>query len=572
MMRRGAINYTLETRLNKLDFKNISKLCRMLDIGHKWKEFVCVVRSPYDPDTPRYTMEHVGMFEFEGNKPGRSPTQCIIEDLNTVNVTLKNLKSWLLEIKHFQAVQWLVRDVLKEPFDQESLEQPSWGSSGGPHVRLHPGPAETPVQQERYQAASNEPSQTDSSIIRSMVPPTPPHTEEVLYSSQSEQQSHPTTSASTDTIQSNSISSSSISTFSLLHEVPPDGSDNNMVGNHESKLSHFPVAMETSGNFPVEQDESTVPGSRRNFSYEKLQIMTNDFNDLPLEQKGNLIGRGGFGSVYLGRREGLEDLAVKRLTEDKAAVEKLYKTELEILLRCTHENILTLRGYSEDGPQFCLVYQYMVNGSLEDRLACKNCTPPLSLDTRVGIVTGTARGLDYLHGVQRSVHRDVKSANILLDENFQAKVGDFGFARQGPVDGKTSLKTEMVIGTNVYMAPEAWDFKISEKLDSYAFGVILLEILTGLPAFDSNREESGLPSHVEDVSDNDTTQFKEMLDPKIPEWPDEVVDLYFNISQACLQLNKRKRATINKVLLDLEKLAHNVPSLPMDGTMKQSMV
>lgn len=217
--------------------------------------------------------------------------------------------------------------------------------------------------------------------------------------------------------------------------------------------------------------------------------------------KENILGSGGFGTVFLGEWKGTK-VAVKKLKGLDNVSQAL--TEMRILNFCRIDNILPFYGVSLDGPEPCLVYQYMPNGSLEDRLLCKNGSQPLTWSQRVSIAEGVARALHFLHTFKPEnpfVHGDVKSANILLDSILEPKLGDFGLARQmmkndGSNADATKLKTLLqthctvssVNGTSVYLPPEYLRNKIlSPAVDVYSYGVVVLEMATGRRAFDGKK-------------------------------------------------------------------------------------
>lgn len=221
-------------------------------------------------------------------------------------------------------------------------------------------------------------------------------------------------------------------------------------------------------------------------TYKELQQASDNFSD------SNLLGNGGFASVYRGNWKGT-DVAIKRL---KCNLMDQALNELTILNSYRIDNILPIYGISIDGPHACLVYQFMSNGSLEDRLSCKKGTAPLSWNQRALIGEGVAKGLFYLHSLRDKplVHGDVKSANVLLDSQFIPKLGDFGLARQ-VFKGKnpqTELYTHCTVssihGTSVYLPPEYLRHKIlSPAVDVYSYGIVLLEMATGRRAYDGKR-------------------------------------------------------------------------------------
>lgn len=221
-------------------------------------------------------------------------------------------------------------------------------------------------------------------------------------------------------------------------------------------------------------------------NYKELKQASNDFSD------SNIVGNGGFATVYSGNWKGT-DVAIKRL---KCNLMDQALNELTILNSYRIDNILPIYGISIDGPEACLVYQFMSNGSLEDRLSCKTDTPPLTWNQRALIGEGVAKGLYYLHTLRDKplVHGDVKSANVLLDGQFVPKLGDFGLARQVFIgkNPKNELCTHCTVssihGTSVYLPPEYLRHKIlSPAVDVYSYGIVLLEMATGKRAYDGKR-------------------------------------------------------------------------------------
>lgn len=207
----------------------------------------------------------------------------------------------------------------------------------------------------------------------------------------------------------------------------------------------------------------------------------------------NILGRGGFGIVFKGKWK-FTDVAIKRIeyhgtVADPKSIAKVQMqqsiNELRYLNSCRHDNILPLYGYSIDGKEPCLVYQLMAGGSLESRIINKKT--PLSLKQRLNISVGTARGLQYLHTFSKKplIHGDIKPANILLDPCCIPKIGDFGLAREGSID---SMEVSKAYGTKPYLPKEFLFYRIlSTKVDTYSFGVVLFELMTGLRAYDKGR-------------------------------------------------------------------------------------
>ncbi|KAJ3698244.1 hypothetical protein LUZ61_001949 [Rhynchospora tenuis] len=225
------------------------------------------------------------------------------------------------------------------------------------------------------------------------------------------------------------------------------------------------------------QEEQVSPGNLRRFSFKELRVATNNFS------RKNILGKGGFGNVYKGELRDGTLVAVKRLKDGNAAGgEKQFQTELEMISLAVHRNLLRLYGFCMTATERLLVYPYMSNGSVASRLKEK---PALDWGTRRRIALGAARGLQYLHEQcdPKIIHRDVKAANVLLDDHCEAVVGDFGLAKL--LDHRDTHVTTAVRGTVGHIAPEYLSTgQSSEKTDVFGFGILLLELVTGLTAME----------------------------------------------------------------------------------------
>lgn len=235
---------------------------------------------------------------------------------------------------------------------------------------------------------------------------------------------------------------------------------------------------------PAEEDPEVHLGQLKRFSLRELQVATDGFSNR------NILGRGGFGKVYKGRLADGSLVAVKRLKEERTPGGELqFQTEVEMISMAVHRNLLRLRGFCMTPTERLLVYPFMANGSVASCLRERAPNdPPLDWPTRKRIALGSARGLSYLHDHcdPKIIHRDVKAANILLDEEFEAVVGDFGLAKL--MDYKDTHVTTAVRGTIGHIAPEYLSTgKSSEKTDVFGYGIMLLELITGQRAFDLAR-------------------------------------------------------------------------------------
>ncbi|GMY35592.1 cysteine-rich receptor-like protein kinase 3 isoform X2 [Fagus crenata] len=212
--------------------------------------------------------------------------------------------------------------------------------------------------------------------------------------------------------------------------------------------------------------------SKPNFSYQILEKATNYF------QNSNKLGQGGFGSVYKGILPNGKVVAVKRLYFNHKQWVDHFFNEVNLIYGIHHKNLVKLLGCSITGPESLLVYEYVPNQSLHDYFSIvKKNLQLLSWDMRFKIILGTAEGLAYLHE-KLIIHRDIKLSNVLLDEDFEPKIADFGLARLFPED-KTHISTA-IAGTLGYMAPEyVVRGKLTEKADVYSFGILVLEVVCG---------------------------------------------------------------------------------------------
>uniref|UniRef100_A0A671YFE4 Interleukin-1 receptor-associated kinase 4 n=1 Tax=Sparus aurata TaxID=8175 RepID=A0A671YFE4_SPAAU len=297
------------------------------------------------------------------------------------------------------------------------------------------------------------------------------------------------------------------------------------------------------------------------FFYNELMRITGNFDDRPVSDGGSRLGEGGFGTVYKGLLND-KPVAVKKLTPmDDVSPDELrvqFDQEIQTLKVLKHENLVDMVGFSCDGQHPCLVYALMVNGSLLDRLACLQGSPPLSWRQRCLIAEGTARGLEYLHN-NHHVHRDVKSANILLDERFVAKVSDFGLTRASSKGTSTTMMTERIVGTRAYMAPEALRGEITPKSDVFSFGVVLLEILSGLAPADENREPQLLMEVWYDIDDEDEDlTLEDFLDKKMGDWELSQVESVYSLACSCLHERKNRRPFIKQVVLELKGVVKSI--------------
>ncbi|XP_026574001.1 interleukin-1 receptor-associated kinase 4 [Pseudonaja textilis] len=292
----------------------------------------------------------------------------------------------------------------------------------------------------------------------------------------------------------------------------------------------------------------------KRFLFYELKSITNNFDDRTVSAGGNKIGEGGFGVVYKGCING-QTVAVKKLSalaniciED---LKKQFEQEIKIMAKCQHENLVELLGFSNNFDQPCLVYDYMPNGSLLDRLACLENSSPMPWKTRCNIAYGASNGISFLHE-NNHIHRDIKSANILLTESFVPKLSDFGLARAS-VKFTHTILTDRIVGTAAYMAPEALRGEITPKSDIFSFGVVLLEIITGLSPMDENRDPQLLLSIKEEIEDEEKT-VEDYVDKKISNWNITLIEQMYLIAAPCLHEKKNRRPDIERVKEQLKEM------------------
>ncbi|XP_070006638.1 chitin elicitor receptor kinase 1 [Nicotiana sylvestris] len=287
------------------------------------------------------------------------------------------------------------------------------------------------------------------------------------------------------------------------------------------------------------------------FTYEELATATNDFSI------ANKIGQGGFGAVYYAELRG-EKAAIKKM--DMEATRE-FLAELKVLTHVHHLNLVRLIGYCVEGSLF-LVYEYVENGHIGQHLRGTG-RDPLPWSTRVQIALDSARGLEYIHEhtVPVYIHRDIKTANILIDKNFHAKVADFGLTKLTEV-GSSSLQTRLV-GTFGYMPPEYAQYgDVSPKVDVYAFGVVLYELISAKEAIvkpnESVTESKGLVGLFEEVLNQPEPEedLRKLVDPRLGnDYPLDSVCKMAQLAKACTHENPLIRPSMRSIVVALMTLS-----------------
>ncbi|XP_060190372.1 uncharacterized protein LOC132619497 [Lycium barbarum] len=281
------------------------------------------------------------------------------------------------------------------------------------------------------------------------------------------------------------------------------------------------------------------------FSLNSILVATDYFSN------ATKLGQGGFGPVYKGKFPEGADLAVKRLSSHSGQGVEEFKTEVMLIAKLQHRNLVRLLGYCVEANEKILLYEYMSNKSLDTFIFDHRLCRLLDWRTRFDIVLGIARGLLYLHQDSRLriIHRDLKTSNILLDEEMNAKISDFGLARI--VEGKsTEANTNRVVGTYGYMSPEyALEGLFSIKSDVFAFGVVVLEIISGMRNMNFF-EDVNLTGYVWRLWMKDKAL--DMMDQTIVDsCEDKEVIKCINVALLCLQEDPGDRPTMSNVVLML---------------------
>ncbi|XP_045805317.1 putative receptor-like protein kinase At4g00960 [Trifolium pratense] len=289
---------------------------------------------------------------------------------------------------------------------------------------------------------------------------------------------------------------------------------------------------------------------QRTFSYETLVAATNNFN------VHNKLGEGGFGPVYKGKLNDGREIAVKKLSLGSNQGKTQFVAEAKLLTRVQHRNVVNLYGYCIHGREKLLVYEYISHESLDKFLFRSNKKHELDWKRRFDIINGVARGLLYLHEDSHDciIHRDIKAANILLDEKWVPKIADFGLARLFPGD-ETHVNTR-VAGTHGYMAPEyLMHGHLSVKADVYSYGVLVLELITGHRNSSSNSSFNGDNLLNWAYKLYKKGKWVEMVDPTVVSsvTVTEQVETCIRVSLLCMQGDPQIRPTMGRVVLMLSK-------------------
>ncbi|KAG1338920.1 putative LRR receptor-like serine/threonine-protein kinase [Cocos nucifera] len=292
----------------------------------------------------------------------------------------------------------------------------------------------------------------------------------------------------------------------------------------------------------------------KDFTFEEMTLATNNFSS------STQVGQGGYGKVYRGILADGTVVAIKRAQQGSLQGSKEFFTEIELLSRLHHRNLVSLIGYCDEEDEQMLVYEFMANGTLRDHLSVR-CKEPLNFSMRLRIALASARGILYLHTEADPpiFHRDIKATNILLDSKFIAKVADFGLSRLAPVpdtQGTVPAHVSTVVkGTPGYLDPEYFlTHKLTDKSDVYSLGVVFLELLTGMHPI----------SHGKNIVREVTTAYQSgmmfsVIDSRMGSYPSECIEKFVSLALRCCQDETDARPSMAEVVRELENIWRMTP-------------
>ncbi|KAI3470385.1 hypothetical protein Pfo_027048 [Paulownia fortunei] len=306
---------------------------------------------------------------------------------------------------------------------------------------------------------------------------------------------------------------------------------------------------------PSGKDSGGAPQLKgaRWFSYDELKKCTNNFSE------SNQIGSGGYGKVYRGVLSSGQVVAIKRAQQGSVQGGLEFKTEIELLSRVHHKNLVGLVGFCFEQGEQMLVYEFMANGTLRESLSGRSGVH-LDWKRRIRIVLGSARGLAYLHELANPpiIHRDVKSTNILLDENLTAKVADFGLSKLVSNSSKGHVSTQ-VKGTLGYLDPEYYmTQQLTEKSDVYSFGVVMLELITAKQPIEKGKYIVREVKIAMDKNDETYYGLRDIMDPAIRNTPNLIgFPRFLELAIQCVEESASDRPTMSEVVKSLETILQN---------------
>ncbi|XP_059668624.1 probable LRR receptor-like serine/threonine-protein kinase At1g06840, partial [Cornus florida] len=323
-----------------------------------------------------------------------------------------------------------------------------------------------------------------------------------------------------------------------------------LIARRLARYQHTLSRKRLSSKLPIKID------GVKSFTFKEMALATQDFNS------SSLVGQGGYGKVYKGILSDSSVVAIKRAREGSLQGEKEFLTEIEMLSRLHHKNLVSLVGYCDEEGEQMLVYEFMRNGTLQDWLSAKS-KESLNFGLRLHIALGSAKGILYLHTEAHPpiFHRDIKASNILLDPQLTAKVADFGLSRLAPVlDDEGTLPNHIstiVKGTPGYVDPEYFlTQKLTDKSDVYSLGVVFLEILTGMQPISRGKN---IVREV-NLTRQSGTMFS-LIDSRMGSYPSECVERFIDLALRCCQDKPEVRPSMLDVVRELENILKMMPEI-----------
>ncbi|KAL7153666.1 hypothetical protein ABFS83_04G184100 [Erythranthe nasuta] len=347
----------------------------------------------------------------------------------------------------------------------------------------------------------------------------------------------------------------------IKSQTPPPTGLNSQYASSNGNEKSYVISSKVSSTLRTE-GEILQSSNLKDFTFSDLKNATRNF------RPDSVLGGGGFGSVFKGWVDENSFIAAKPGTGMIVAVKKLHQesfqghrewlAEVNYLGQFSHPNLVKLIGYCLEDDYRLLVYEFMPRGSLENHLFRRGSYfQPLSWGLRLKVALGAAKGLAFLHSDESGViYRDFKTSNILLDSNYNAKLSDFGLAKDGPTGDKSHVSTR-VMGTHGYAAPEYLATgHLTTKSDVYSYGVVLLELMSGRRAIDKNRPtgEHKLVDWSKPYLANKRKVYRVMDNRLEGQYTIDVAQKVAALALKCISLEPRLRPKMEEVVKEIEQL------------------
>uniref|UniRef100_L7M6C8 non-specific serine/threonine protein kinase n=1 Tax=Rhipicephalus pulchellus TaxID=72859 RepID=L7M6C8_RHIPC len=565
----------------ELPYAQRNKLCRLLDAGGRWKELGFNYMH----------MDQISMSLMEqAILRKESPTDELLHKWGEKNGTVNQLFVFLYKMKHMQAMLIIVDFVSpkyhhlldreeKTQLDSALLSSSSMYLHSSPMLKGTAPPADSTMGGAAYSKnfypddchINMDKGHSQAKVNSSKV--------KMVYSGLPGQGSRSPLQVPHGTFpsDSNNCYANGNNLYPQLSKFQP--CEEPKLSSSNGKVQNVAPKRAQSAEIRTNKQEGACAATKEpiepkthvnSIPYDELKKATEGFSD------SNILGKGGFGTVYKGCWKDTV-VAVKRLhvkekdgniLQEQSLKQSL--TEMNVLQSCRIDNILPLYGVSLGGPEPCIVYQFMPNGSLEDRLRCKHNTPSLNWTQRATVAKGVARGLYFLHTSlvdgKPLIHGDIKSANILLDANLEPKIGDFGLTRCGPEADKSMVVVSHVHGTRYYLPHEYLKSRqLSTKVDIYSYGIVLLELATSKHVYDRRRKTRTLIETVQDCAQSN--QLDSLRDTNAGDENQVIFSLLIHLGQKCSSYDRKDRPEMEQVLQQFKENPNEAVRKLSQGTL-----